>query len=549
LAEHRRRLGLTQEQIAEQVGITVEMVRRHEHGISMPVRPSRARYCELFGATEDELGLRPNVPALRSRPGNRKTERWQDKALARQNPGLVPNAGGADVDDHPVSDGEPWGLRLRRWRDETQRWSQQDLVDHIVRLAFQTKEDRGTRIDTRLVGRWESGAVSRPQAVYRRLLAQLGAPLPETPVTASGEGIPGSCPAGASPAPLASVDGDDNWPEGGEEAVQRRDFLRTGSAVAIAGVLASVVGAPTTGSTSRELVNDLRRRLARLRKLDEHLGGGDTYHLYAEEAALTGQLLQQSTNREPTHNALLALHSEQLQQAGWAAFDAGWHDLAKDHYRESHAAAVEAGDAGLAGNALAFHAYQQIALGEPARSTSERSVRAAQRDDVDEGVKALLFSRAAWTFALEGDANGAATCLGQADDALSRRSNGRTPDYAAWIDENELAIMTGRCWSELRRPLRAVPVLEKALNQYSDVHARDKALYSSWLANSYIDAGEIEQAAEVIRSSLAVMGDVASVRPRQRLAAVAGRLTPYRDLSPVADLLGSGAFDPLDIRR
>ena len=109
--------------------------------------------------------------------------------------------------------------------------------------------------------------------------------------------------------------------------------------------------------------------------------------------------------------------------------------------------------------------------------------------------------------------------------------------------------MSGRCWSELRRPLRAVPVLEKALGQYSDVHARDKALYSSWLADSYIDAGEIEQAAEVVRSSLAVMGDVASVRPRQRLAAVAGRLTPYRDLSAVADLLGSGALDPLDVRR
>ena len=135
-------------------------------------------------------------------------------------------------------------------------------------------------------------------------------------------------------------------------------------------------------------------------------------------------------------------------------------------------------------------------------------------------MRALLYSRAAWTFALDGDADMTATCLGRAEDALAA-ANGSTPDYAAWIDENELAIMTGRCWSELHRPLRAVPVLEQALGRYSDAHARDKALYSSWLADSYIDAGEIEQAVDTVRSSLAVMGDVASVRPRQRLAAVA----------------------------
>jgi hypothetical protein len=109
--------------------------------------------------------------------------------------------------------------------------------------------------------------------------------------------------------------------------------------------------------------------------------------------------------------------------------------------------------------------------------------------------------------------------------------------------------MTGRCSSELRRPLRAVPVLESALARYSDVHARDKALYSSWLADSYIDAGEIEHAAAVVTSSLHIMGDVASVRPRQRLAAVTSRLSEHRELSVVRDLLSGHTLHPLDVRR
>lgn len=86
----------------------------------------------------------------------------------------------ADVDDSDL----PWGARLRRWRAEVKSWSQQDLVDQVVRLAFETKEDRGTKLDIRLVGRWENGAVQWPQAVYRRLLAQLGAPGPKLGVSA-----------------------------------------------------------------------------------------------------------------------------------------------------------------------------------------------------------------------------------------------------------------------------------------------------------------------------------------------------------------------------
>ncbi|NMH97972.1 XRE family transcriptional regulator [Pseudonocardia sp. K10HN5] len=299
---------------------------------------------------------------------------------------------------------------------------------------------------------------------------------------------------------------------------------------------------------SVDVVEELQRRLVRLRKLDNHLGGADTYGLFAAEAQVSDRLLRAGVNSESVRRELLSLHAEQSQQAGWAAFDAGWHDLAEQHYRQGHTAATEAGEAGLAGNSLAFHAYQLIALDRPARVISEKSIHAARQDGVDPGVRALLHSRAAWTFALEGDAEATARNLGLAEEALTQK-NGQTPDYAAWVDETELAIMTGRCWSELRRPLRAVPVLESALSRYSDAHARDKALYSSWLADSYIDAGEVEQAAAVVVSSLEIMGDVASVRPRQRLAAVASRLSEHRDLSAVRDLLSSHALNPLDIRR
>lgn len=94
----------------------------------------------------------------------------------------------------------PWGMQLRRWRAEVKLWSQQELVDEVVRLAFETKEDRGTRLDVRLVGKWENGSVGRPQSVYRRLLSCLGAPVPAGP-SASAQPLPVRAPPPAQPAP------------------------------------------------------------------------------------------------------------------------------------------------------------------------------------------------------------------------------------------------------------------------------------------------------------------------------------------------------------
>jgi transcriptional regulator with XRE-family HTH domain len=58
LADFRKRAGLTQEEVAEQVGISAEMVRRHERGDNLPISLYRKRYCHLFGATEEDLGFR-----------------------------------------------------------------------------------------------------------------------------------------------------------------------------------------------------------------------------------------------------------------------------------------------------------------------------------------------------------------------------------------------------------------------------------------------------------------------------------------------------------
>ncbi|MFF3358052.1 hypothetical protein ACFYWN_36805 [Streptomyces sp. NPDC002917] len=62
-----------------------------------------------------------------------------------------------------------------------------------------------------------------------------------------------------------------------------------------------------------------------------------------------------------------------------------------------------------------------------------------------------------------------------------------------------------------------------------------------WLANAYLTAGEVEQAAVTTGRALELSTGVASIRPRQRIAPLLDQLRPHADLSVVRNLLEHAA--------
>lgn len=336
-----------------------------------------------------------------------------------------------------------------------------------------------------------------------------------------------------------------------ESSVLRRDFMRLGAGIAATGLTNQIPGMPSRTAGTRiggSSVTELRGNIVRLRRLDDHLGGGDTYRLYLAEVEKTAAMLKDGNCNATVRRELLNLLAEQAQQAGWAAFDAGWHQEAQQLYHRSFTAAQEAGTPALAGNALAFRSYQLLALGTVATELTDKSIAIAA-GKVDPAVKSLLYQRGAWTYAVGGHAEQAARALGMAEEALAATAE-NAPDWAAWAhNPTEFQIMAGRVWTELHRPLRAVPALEAAMTQYDDSHARDKALYLSWLADAYLDAGEAEPAAAALNRALDLSASVASARPYQRINAVMGRLDAYKAAPTVAELLARGPLNPIEIRR
>lgn len=337
----------------------------------------------------------------------------------------------------------------------------------------------------------------------------------------------------------------------GESSVLRRDFVKLGASVAATALAGSAAAVPSRSAGSRigsSTVATLRANMARLRPLDDHLGGADTYRLYVAEVERTAGLLKSASFSGATRQELLALFAEQAQQAGWAAFDAGWQREAQQLYERSFTAAREAHDAALAGNSLALRAYQALSNGSVAVELTDKSCSIAA-NGVHPAVKSLLYQRGAWTYAVTGDAHKAARALGLAEDALSdTKVDAPAPDWASWAHNTiELQIMAGRCWTELHKPLRAVPALEAAMADYGDSHARDKALYLSWLADAYLDGGEVEAATAVTDHALTLATAVASSRPHQRLGAVLDRFEQHETEPGVSDLLARRPLNPVQV--
>ncbi|SMD20542.1 helix-turn-helix transcriptional regulator [Lentzea albidocapillata] len=307
--------------------------------------------------------------------------------------------------------------------------------------------------------------------------------------------------------------------------VDRRVFLETatGAVLSMATTFRPVQPTRAGESDWRHLLD----RTARLRRLDNYLGGRDTYDVYASELESTVHYVRSVNCSSKIHTALVGVISEQAQMAGWAAFDAGMQAEAKRHYRDSLKAAEEAKDAALAGNALAFLAYQEVSTTGPNIGLAEASYAAAEKDATPK-VRALLLERKAWTYAVAGDHLAAEHALADARSALEARCERAEPDWVFWVDDNEIEIMAGRCWAELRRPLRAVATLDAALARFDDTHARDKALYMTSLAHALIDGEEIERAALVTQECARLAQGVSSVRPWERIDGVVKRLQEFK---------------------
>jgi tetratricopeptide (TPR) repeat protein len=307
----------------------------------------------------------------------------------------------------------------------------------------------------------------------------------------------------------------------------------------VLGIRLEPLTAPTDGRRiGSEAVAGLARRVHGLRLADDVLAGRDLIGPAFRELFGAVRLYRETRFDEATGNALLVQIGELAQIVGWIASDAGQHDEAERVYKLGISAARQAGDAPLAANLAGSLAYQLSNTGREQEGVDLAETAAHEAgQDAPPKARALFMDRVAWAYTRVGQAQAAMRALGQAAEALSAADDDEGPTWAYWVSSDELEVMDARVFTELRRPLRAVPLLSRVLERYDAAHARELALYLSWLAVAYADANEPEQAAATARRMFDISADIASQRTSKRGRIVLRRLAAFKDIPEIRAVL------------
>lgn len=314
------------------------------------------------------------------------------------------------------------------------------------------------------------------------------------------------------------------------DPMRRRTVVTWGvAATAVTGL-----GIASVGQVGAADVERLQRLAARLHRLDQQHGGESLWQSVAAAADEGYLLLEQGSYSAGVGQQLLMATSRLQICAGWLAFDAGKHDVARTCYTD--ALARQAGDPEVEVRALANMAFQSNVVGWPreARRMSVTAEQVAASASGSPRLSVIPQFRQAIASSLMADAREADRAITRARRALDRERDEPVEEWCAFVTPFEIDGVEATCALELGQMARAEALLERVIAGYDPRFARNRALYRVRLARARLDGGVVDGAAEAADFALDdLSGELASWRVNSELDDVARRLAEYPEVSGV----------------
>lgn len=421
-----------------------------------------------------------------------------------------------------------WGECLRAWREDVKHWSRAEFRDEIEAASYKMGESRGQKLDERLIARWETGVVLRPQGVYCRLLAHVGAPLPSST---------GSIVSPGSVAVLEEAWGcrtnlEILCAEVGYEMDRRLFLARSGlSLVGLANpwlldpvdrVVDSIDGRRIGHAT----VTDIQVITAARRRMDDALGGGSLLSAVREDLRVSINLLTRASYSADVGRCLYSATAEQARLASWLCFDSGQHELAQRYTHIALRAAHSAEDRQVGANVLGFAAYQAGVRGDGiAAEALSRTALAGGRGALTPAVEGAMYARLGMGRARLGDLSGAASSFDIAEGLLISSDLEEEPDWIYWFTLGDLHGIAGQAYMLANEPGTAVEHLNQAVGGTSEEFTRDRALWLSTMATAQVLNGGMEESLSTADDALEILsGDLCSGRVVEVLTEFCGVL-------------------------
>jgi hypothetical protein len=410
----------------------------------------------------------------------------------------------------------PWGARLREWRENTKRWSQQELVDRIIQLAYRTNAERGTNLTVALLQKWENGTVRRPHYSYQRLLGELGAPVPSVKTADSQPG------------------GDTNRDRApGLAAHQHGDAPRTTALVHTLTGARDAASDPPTIAAIRAVSDSFQFA-------DRRLGGGKLYHAVLRylRSEISPSLLDPPD--DCTSTDLFSAAASLTEIAGWMAHDGGNNSRARQHLSQAYRLAVAGENAALSANVCASMAHLAIQLDLPddVERISAAGLNHIVRFEGSRHLVARLRAMQARGYAMRGLEYECKTALEEAHESLaSGKADDVTIGWIAGFDDASLASESALCYLALGVLISAESESRKVIHLRDGDRVRSRALSQLTLANVMLRRRDYNEAARLGLEICAVAPALNSVRVHTGLSSLGRALGNFSGTPDVAAFL------------
>ncbi|NQE89997.1 hypothetical protein [Nocardia terpenica] len=314
--------------------------------------------------------------------------------------------------------------------------------------------------------------------------------------------------------PGAAMLGQYSWEV--DENVKRRDFGKLAAGTAIA-LLAGNVGRIGTSDVQR-LLNGVDV----LYQEDWRIGGASLVNFAVDQLARAKAMLDTCAYDTTIGNAFTSAAGELAVLAGWLAYDADRHPLARRCYADALALGTEADDNNLIAHACLNSANQSVALSRDGTGSPFHALKLVSRArDLLRGrppgrIHALVAVREAQAYGVLGDrtafARAIATAWREMDHAVRFEPIDECPLWLRFMNDSEVGSHEARGYGDIGDLTRSVELYGATADELSS--ARNATNLRAWSAATRAQAGDISGALE---EGLPVLDDLAEVASTRTL--------------------------------
>ena len=298
--------------------------------------------------------------------------------------------------------------------------------------------------------------------------------------------------------------------------VRRREFGKLATAVTVTAVGGWPFGEHIGQADARRLLTAVDE----LVKQDQQTGGGALVRPALELLAHAKHTLDTASYDTTAGNAFASATGHLAVQAGWLAYDADLHQLARRCYGDALALAGEAGDEDLVAHTCLNAANQSIALARNGPGSPHHALKLIDRARVltrgrpPGRIHALIAVREAQAQGLLGERRGfgraVATAWREAEQAIDFEPLEECPQWLRFVTPAEVLGHEARGYGRIGEARKCIELLEAAATE--ETGTRNAVHTRAWMAAAHARTGDIPTAVAVGMPVLAELETITSSR-------------------------------------